>query len=56
MGEKVRTNWASDNVGRLSGGQSLAICHFQELQVAVRHEGALGYQGNVELGREAFPT
>jgi hypothetical protein len=52
--EQVETNWASHDVGRLSGGQSLAIHHFQGLQVVMRHEGELGYQGHVGLGKEAF--
>jgi hypothetical protein len=54
--EQVETNWASHDVGRLSGGQSLAIHHFQGLQVVMRHEGELGYQGHVGLeGRPFWP-
>jgi hypothetical protein len=54
VGEQVRENWASHDVGRLSGGQSLAIRCFREPRVAMRHEGAREYQGLVDLGREAF--
>ena len=50
----METNWASQDVGRLLDEQSLAIHHFQELQVVMRHEGELGYQGHVGVGREAF--
>ena len=52
--EHVETNWANNDVGRLSGGQSLSIRHFQGLQVVMRHEGELGCQGYVGVGREAF--
>ena len=41
--EQVDTNWASHDVGILSGGQYLVICHFQGLQVVMRHEGEMGY-------------
>jgi hypothetical protein len=52
--EKVETNWASHDVGRLLGEQSPSIRHSQELQVAMKHEGGQGYQGHVGVGREAF--
>jgi hypothetical protein len=52
--EKVETNWASHDVRRLLGGQSLAIHHFQGIQVVTRHEGELGYQGHVGARKEAF--
>jgi hypothetical protein len=52
--EQVETNWASHDVGRLLDEQSLAIRHFQGLQVVMRHEGELGFQGHVGVGREAF--
>jgi hypothetical protein len=54
VGEQVKTNWAIHDDGRLPGEESLAIRHFRDLQVAMRHEGARGYQGPVGLGREAF--
>jgi hypothetical protein len=38
----------------MSGGKSLAIYHFLELQAVVRHEEAREYQGPLRLGREAF--
>jgi hypothetical protein len=51
--EQVETNLASHDVGRLLGEQSPAIHHSQGLQVAMKHEGAQGYQGHVGVGREA---
>jgi hypothetical protein len=52
--EQGETSEGNHNVERLSGGQSLAIRRFQGLQVVMRHEGELGYQGHVGLGRDAF--
>jgi hypothetical protein len=49
-----RDKLVSRDVGRLPGGKSLSIRHFQGLQVVMRHEGELGYQGHVGLGKEAF--
>jgi hypothetical protein len=49
--EQARTNWASHDVGRILGGQSLVIHHFQEPQVAMRCEEAQRYQGLAELGK-----
>ena len=51
--EQVETNWASHDVGRLLGEQSLAIRHSQGLQVVMKHEGEHGYQEHVRDGREA---
>jgi hypothetical protein len=54
VGEKVKTNWACHDVGKLSGGQYLSFHHFREPRVAMRHEGAQEHQGLVDIGREAF--
>jgi hypothetical protein len=43
--EWVETNWASHDVGRLSGEQYPTIHHSQELQVAMKQEGGKGIQG-----------
>jgi hypothetical protein len=53
-GEAARTSWASHDVGRLSGGQSPAIHHFQGPWVAMRHEEVRGYRGLSGVGKEAF--
>jgi hypothetical protein len=52
--EEAKTSWASHDVGRLSGGQSPAIHHFQGPQAVRRHEEVQGYRGLAGLGREAF--
>jgi hypothetical protein len=52
---RTRSSWASHDVGRLSGGQSPAIHHFQGPQVVRRQEEVQGDRGLVGLGKEAFP-
>jgi hypothetical protein len=52
--EKVETNWAKHDVGRLLCEQSLSIHHFHGLSVIMIHEGELGHHGHVGVGREAF--
>jgi hypothetical protein len=50
--EKVETNLASHDVGRLMGEKSPAICHSQGLQVARKHEELQGYRGHAGVKRE----
>jgi len=52
--EQVKTSWAIQDVGRLSGGKSPAIHHFQGPPVVRIHEEIQGYRGLAGLGKEAF--
>jgi hypothetical protein len=45
---------ASHDVGKLWGGQSPTIHHFQGPWFVRRHEKAQGYRGLAGLGKEAF--
>ena len=52
--EEAKTSWASHDVGRLLGGKSPAIHHFQGPRVVMRHEEVHGSWVLAGLGKEAF--
>jgi hypothetical protein len=48
------TSWASHDVGKLLGGQSPTIHHFQGPRVVRKHEEVQGYGGLWGLERRPF--